>query len=67
MTVILEMEFESQEHLDAFTGWLSNSGEQSYYDQGYYEEPEDAHLYHTGLDYSQHNKIIVKEYPKYSQ
>lgn len=68
MTVILQMEFESQEHLDAFTSWLSNSGEQSYYEQGHYESEEDAHLYFTNLDYhSKPNTIIVKEYPKDAQ
>lgn len=64
MSVILEMEFDSQEHLEAFTSWLSNSGEQDYYNQGDYEDEENKHLYRTGLDYSQHNKVIVKEYPK---
>lgn len=62
--VTLEMEFPSQEHLDAFTGWLSNSGEQDHYQMEDYVEKEEKHLFRCNFDYSQNNKIVVTEYPE---
>ena len=60
--VVLEMEFPSQEHLDAFTWWLSNSGEQDHGNMIDYVDEEEKHLFDVHFDYSDNNKVIVTEY-----
>jgi len=61
MNKVLSIEFPSQEHLNAFTGWMSNSGEQEFWEQEGYEEGDDKKLYQVSFDYSPYNKIIVNE------
>jgi DNA-directed RNA polymerase subunit RPC12/RpoP len=61
---ILIMEFPSQEHIDAFTGWMSNSGEQSLYQQMDFEDKDKEYLYRTNLDYTNPNRVIVTQIPE---
>lgn len=61
MTSKLTIEFPSQEHVNAFTGWFSNVGEQDFYQQMDYEEAEDKHLYNVNFNNVGDNNIIVTE------
>jgi len=58
----LQIEFPSKAHMDAFTGWFSNVGEQDFSQQGDYEEPEDRHLYNLGFSNVSDEKIVATEY-----
>jgi hypothetical protein len=57
----LTIEFPSEAHREAFSDWLSNSGEQGHYEQGnYVDEPNQSELYHLNFDYTNaHNGIIT--------
>lgn len=60
---ILEIEFPSQEHLEAFTSWLSNSGEQDHGNMVDFVDEDEKHLFDLHFDYTQNNKIVAEEYP----
>lgn len=57
--VTLEFEFPSKAHLEAFTGWFSNVGEQDFYQQADYEEGEDKQLYNVHFKNTTPEKIEV--------
>lgn len=56
----LVIEFPSDEHREAFSGWLSNSGEQEHAEMREYVEPEERHLFNLHFDYlKSHEGLIV--------
>lgn len=62
MSSVLTIEFPSDEHRDAFTGWFSNIGEQDFSQQADYEEESERHLYDLGFNNKTDSLIVATEF-----
>lgn len=58
----LNIEFPSDKHRDSFTSWLSNSGEQDFFNQADCEHKDDQHLYNVNFNYKSDSLIAVTEF-----
>lgn len=64
MPSVLTIEFPSDEHRDAFTGWFSNVGEQDFSQQADYEDETERHLYNLNFHNYGDDKIVATEFPE---
>lgn len=62
MASSLTIDFPSNEHRDAFTGWFSNVGEQDFTEQADYEDEDNKHLYHISFANKSDSLIIATEF-----